>query len=103
MRIEHITVLDGDNITELFTYQFETDIELCVIDSDGHGRFIDKENFVAYHPIKTELDIAKEKQVVDYHTKLTNKGFRLDQLAIKCMQANNMLAGIDLPLSGELS
>jgi hypothetical protein len=47
----------------IVTYIAETNKEICCIDSDGLYLVVDKSEFIAWHPVKSELDIAKEKQV----------------------------------------
>ena len=101
-RVEHGVALDDDIKINTVTFKFETDSEICVLDKDGHIDAIDKEWFIAFHPISTkkELEIAKEKQIdrllamVDFiGGDTTDNRARLEYL-----QYNNELPEIILPL-----
>jgi len=94
-RIEYRCNINGLTVAE-FTLKFETELEYCGLDKDGHCLAIDKSEFVALHAFKSELDIAEEKQVEEVSKLLSKNGMSHDTIWIKCLQSHGMLAGIKL-------
>jgi hypothetical protein len=101
-RVEHGVALDDDIKIDTVTFNFETDAEICVLDKDGHIDAIDKEWFIAFHPIstKTELEIAQEKQIDNLLPMIDFIGgdTELNRARLVKLQENNELAEIVLPL-----
>jgi len=101
-RVEHGVALDDDIKINTVTFKFETDSEICVLDKDGHIDAIDKEWFIAYHPIstKTELEVAQEKQIDNLLPMIDFIGgdTELNRARLIKLQENNELSEIVLPL-----
>jgi hypothetical protein len=102
-RVEHGVALDDDIKINTATFKFETESEICVLDKDGHIDAIDKEWFIAFHPIstKTELEIAQEKQINKLLPMIDFIGgdTELNRARLVKLQENNELAEIVLPLA----
>ena len=101
-RIEHKYFTSEEITVDTVTFKFETDKEFCCIDEDGLGKFIDKEWFIAFHPIstKTELEIAQEKQIDNLLPMIDFIGgdTELNRSRLVKLQENNELAEIVSPL-----
>ena len=102
VRIEYRYLLEEIPVIDVFTFQFETEIEICVIDSDGHIIPIDKECFIAYHPLLDEMEVAKERQVnFTVNEVMTWSSSRYDDALklVNRLQVNGYLAEITLPIA----
>ena len=101
-RIEHVNCYSEEISVDTVTFKFETDKEFCCIDSDDLGLFIDKEWFIAFHPIstKTKLEIAQEKQIDKLLAMIDFIGgdTGLNRARLVKLQENGELAEIALPL-----
>jgi len=98
VRIEHKLPMEEAATIHTATFMFETGHEICLIDVDGDGFFVDKSCFIAYHPVKSELDIAKEKQVNEFYNAIVDASESVAIESLKWMQDNNMLAAIRIEL-----
>ena len=101
-RVEHKYCLSDDISVDTVTFKFEADNEFCCIDKDGCVLPIDKEWFIAFHPIssKTELEIAQEKQINKLLPMIDFIGgdTELNRARLVKLQENGELSEIVLPL-----
>jgi len=99
---EHKHFLTDRFAVDELTFKFETDKEICLIGKDGSIAIIDKEWFIAFHPIstKTELEAAQEKQIDNLLPMIDFIGgdTELNRARLVKLQENNELAEIVSPL-----
>ena len=101
LRAEYNCNFVNQLVVEAVEFIHETDKEICAIgEKDGLMRVIDVSEFVAWHPLRDEMEVAKEKQAVEIANIIDQcyeSGVNTID-TVKHLQDNDMLAEIILPL-----